>query len=64
MLVRIHSGDAQPADAAVAVQYRGHWYWIDDRDLRSKRAFAFMMMLFTMSDPSSVENAPVVTIPA
>src|SRR5262249_16081425 len=51
-LLRVHSAASAPADAHVAVAYRGQWFWIDDRDLRSKRAFAFMMMLFTMSDPS------------
>src|SRR5262249_34854496 len=63
-LLRVHSASSAPADAYVAVAYRDRWYWIDDRDLRSKRAFAFMMMLFTMSDPSSAENAPMITIPA
>jgi hypothetical protein len=63
-LLRVHSAASTPADAYVAVAYRDHWFWIDDRDLRSKRAFAFMMMLFTMSDPSGAENAPVITIPA
>ena len=49
-LVQIHSSGSKPSDASVAVAYRGHWFWIDDRDLRSKRAFAFMLMLFTLSD--------------
>jgi hypothetical protein len=63
-LVHVHCSDAAPGDAYVVVEYRDRWFWIDDRDLRSKRAFALMMMLFTISDPSSAENAPVVTIPA
>jgi hypothetical protein len=36
-LLRIHCSDGKPTDAAVAVSYRNHWFWIDDRDLRSKR---------------------------
>jgi hypothetical protein len=63
-LFRVHCGSSAPDDAYVTVQYRGLAFWIDDQDLRSKRAFAFMMMLFTMSDPSSGDNAPVITIPA
>ena len=63
-MLRVQCSDSTPADAYVAVAYRGHWFWIDDKDLRSKRAFAFMMMLFTMSDPSGAENAPMITIPA
>lgn len=65
-LITVNCSDSAPADndAYVVVEYRDRWFWIDDRDLRSKRAFAFMMMLFTMSDPAQAENVPVVTIPA
>jgi hypothetical protein len=63
-LIRVHSSDAQPKDAFVSVKYRGHWFWIDDRDLKTKRTFAFMMMLFTLSDTGERENPPLVTIPA
>src|SRR5207249_2440102 len=45
-LVRILSSKEKPANACVAIRYRDHWFWIDDRDLKTKRAFAFMMMLF------------------
>jgi hypothetical protein len=63
-LVRIHSSESKPSDASVAVEYRDHWFWIDDRDLRSKRAFAFMQMLFTLSDTGTKEPPPLITIPA
>jgi hypothetical protein len=63
-LVRIRSSAAKPADAFVAVSYRHQWFWIDDRDLRSKRAFAFMMMLFTLADTGEKESLPLITIPA
>ena len=41
-----------------------HWFWIDDRDIESKRIFAFMMLLFTLSDHSEKEPLPLITIPA
>jgi hypothetical protein len=63
-LVRIHCSEMKPADAFVAVNFRDHWFSIDDRDLRTKRAFAFMMMLFTLADTGQKENLPLVTIPA
>jgi len=63
-LVRIHSSRNKPTDAAVVVPYRNQWFWIDDRDLRSKRAFAFMLMLFTLSDTGQKESLPLITIPA
>ena len=63
-LLRIQCSKRKPADASVAVPYRGQWFWIDDRDLRSKRAFAFMLMLFTLSDTGQKESLPLITIPA
>src|SRR5262249_48926160 len=63
-LLHIYCSKNKPTDAYVSVNYRNHWFFIDDRDLKSKRAFAFMMMLFTLGAPSERENPPVLTIPA
>ena len=63
-LVCIHSSKEKPGDAYVAVHYRNHWFWIDDRDLKTKRSFAFMMILFTLSDSGEQEHLPLITIPA
>lgn len=63
-LIRIHSSTAAPKDDFVTVPYRNHWFWIDDRDLKSKRIFSFMMLLFTLSDNSEPSGMPVLTIPA
>jgi len=63
-LVRIRCSESKPKDASVAVYYRGHWFWIDDRDLPSKRAFAFMIMLFTLSETGDKQSLPLITIPA
>jgi hypothetical protein len=62
--IRVHSDTKKPGDAFVAVSYRDHWYWIDDRDLKTKRAFALTMMLFTLADTGEKEPLPLVTIPA
>jgi hypothetical protein len=64
-LIRIHSSREKPADAFVAVPYHGYWFWIDDRDLPSKRLFSFIMFIFTLvEEPGRKEGAPIVTIPA
>jgi hypothetical protein len=63
-LLRIHNSKDRPTDAFVAVEYRRHWFWIDDRDLKSKRAFAFMMMLFTLAETGERDKLPLITIPA
>jgi len=62
-LIHIHYSNSKPADAYAAVHYRDHWFWIDDRDLKSKRSFAFMMMLFTLAQSDEKENLPLITIP-
>ena len=63
-LINIRSSSSKPADPFAAIDYRGHWFWIDDRDLKSKRVFAFMMILFTLADTDEKENLPLITIPA
>ncbi|WP_313459310.1 hypothetical protein [Stenotrophomonas sp.] len=63
-LATIHSGAQAPADAYTAVRYRDTWYWVDDRDMASKRAFAFMMMFFSLAETGTSSPAPVLTIGA
>ena len=65
-LMRIYSGDTAPADAYVAVRYRGRQFWIDDRDLRSKSSMSFLMLIFSLAETGAAPGvaAPVVTVPA
>jgi hypothetical protein len=62
-LIRIASSTERPADAFLAVPYRGYWFWIDDRDMPSKRLFSFMYFIFTLVETGGKESAPVLTIP-
>ena len=63
-LMNIHHSKERPADAFTAVKYRDYWYWVDDRDFRSKRTFAFLMILFSLTETGGKEGLPLVTIPA
>jgi hypothetical protein len=63
-LIQIRSSKVEPPHAFVAVPYRGGWFYIDDRDLRSKRVFSFIMLLFTLADTGEPQPMPMVTIPA
>jgi hypothetical protein len=63
-LIRIGSSVERPPDAFAAVQYRDHWFWIDDHDLKSKRTFALMMLIFTLAETGEKEALPLITIPA
>jgi hypothetical protein len=62
-LIRVRSSSERPGDAFVSVRYRNSWFWIDDRDLRSKRIFSFLMFVFTLVETGEKGAAPVVTVP-
>jgi hypothetical protein len=53
-----------PGAPFVAVEYRDHWYWIDDRDFNSKRVFTALMLLLNLVETGREEQLPVITIPA
>jgi hypothetical protein len=63
-MVEIKSSDTRSPNAFVSVYYRNHWFWIDDQDLKSKRVFSFMLLLFTLADTGEKESLPLITIPA
>ena len=57
------SRGVRPFDSFVAVDYRGTWYWIDDRDYASKRVFSTLMLLLNLVDKGGEVQLPVITIP-
>jgi hypothetical protein len=63
-VLHVHSSDTKPRpqDAFSMVHYRNHWFWVDDRDLRSKRGLGFLMALFTMLQSGTSAAPPVLTI--
>jgi hypothetical protein len=61
-LIRIHAEKSRPSDAFAAVKYRDYWYWIDDRDFRSKGVFTFLMIIMTLAEKEDKVQAPIVTI--
>ncbi|MEY3880870.1 MAG: hypothetical protein RIQ94_1666 [Pseudomonadota bacterium] len=61
-LIKIHADKAQPADSFVAVRYRDYWYWVDDRDFRSKGIFTFLMIIMTLAETEEKTPVPIVTI--
>ncbi|HEX9155092.1 MAG TPA: hypothetical protein VF819_05970 [Nitrospira sp.] len=62
--VSIQNQTERPADAFARVKYRDHWYWVDDRDFRSKRVFTFLTVLFTLSETGQKIQQPILTIRA
>jgi len=62
-LIAIKTGTAKPDDAFIAVQYRNQWFWIEDRDVASKQMLTFLMMMFSLTETSSTQSAPILTVP-
>jgi len=60
----VRCSDSKPQDAHVSVEYRNRWFWVDDRDLESKRVISFIMLIFTLADTGKHESLPQITIPA
>jgi len=63
-LLNIRSSQEKPADALVAVRSRGYWFYIDDRDIESKKAFSFLMIVMQVSAAHQGSKGPVVTVGA
>ena len=61
-LLRVHASAKTPEDALVAVRNRGYWFYIDDRDIESKKAFSFLMIIMQLTAAQQESKGPVVTI--
>ena len=55
----------KPEHAYIAVEYRDGWFYIDDRDMRTKAYFNLLGGLWsmTMANAASGVAAPVLTVP-
>ena len=63
-LMRIHSSADPPEQPFIAVRYRAHWFWVDDRDMMSKFMFTFLMLLTNLAEKGVVPASPLLTIPS
>jgi hypothetical protein len=62
-LIKVNCSTDKPENAHTAVNYKKHWFWIDDRDFKSKRTLAFVMILFSLTESGDKEGMPMITIP-
>ena len=62
-LFRVHCTLLRPARAAVAIRYRGYWFYIDDADQTSKSTFALLGQLFRLQAGGAKAVEPVLTLP-
>ena len=62
-LLRIHHSKQRPIHSSVAIQYREHWFFIDDSDLQSKSTFSLLMELYNLEiRGGGAVSAPVLTL--
>jgi hypothetical protein len=63
-LVRVRNSPEKPTDVYTSVRYCDTWYWVDNKDLKSKGVMTFLVMLFAIMESGSQHAAPLVTVPA
>lgn len=63
-LMQVRSQRERPDDAYARVFAHGYWYYVDNRDQRSKRVMAFMMILTSLAQAEEPAQLPVVTVGA
>jgi hypothetical protein len=58
-------GMRPPAHAAVAVRYRDHWFYIDERDQPTKATFALLaeLMRLDLGGNAPIQSVPLLTLP-
>ena len=63
--IYIHASKDRPKQAAVAVQHRGYWFYIDDTDMHTKLFYVMVRALWSISIEAAADmrEAPVLTIP-
>ena len=61
--VRIRSSPLPPQNTFASVRYADHWFWIDEDDYPSKRAFSFLLFLSALVESAGEHQAPLLTIP-
>ena len=61
-LIRIHADKSRPIDAFAVVKYNDYWYWIDNRDFKSKGVFTFLTIIMTLAEKEEKVQPPIVTI--
>jgi hypothetical protein len=63
-MFRVRSGRSRPKHSYLAIEHRGHWFWIDDTDIESKATYTLLTQLFSLQAASDKIRAPLLTIPA
>ncbi len=62
-ILKIHSQSSRPQQAAISVNYRNSWFFIDDSDLESKSTFSLLAQIFSLQSGNAKDMGPQLTLP-
>jgi len=60
---RMRSSKDPPKNSFAAVRYQGYWFYINHRDIDSKRALSLIIAVYRFLAPSQSGAAPILTLP-
>ncbi len=60
--MKVRHSRRAPADSAVAVKYRGYWFYVEENDSRSKAALTFLLYATSLAKGGAKGIAPVITV--
>jgi hypothetical protein len=58
----IYSSRDKPQDAFTAIRYQDYWFWIDNKDINSKRNFALLTIFMSLTESDQKAGSPLLTI--
>lgn len=61
--VRSQSGTERPTNAHVAVNYKDHWFYVDETDQDSKSTFSLLVELSRLELTGKSGPGPQLTLP-
>lgn len=61
-LLTVHSSRDRPKNAAIAVEYRGYWFYVADDDQTTKTTFMLLSELFALQAGEVSQDKPVLTL--
>jgi len=62
-IFKVRASKTLPSQAAIAVKYRGRWFYLSDTDLTTKNTFVLLQQLFALEASKSKALSPLLTLP-
>lgn len=61
-LIHVRVSDNRPSKAFLSIQYKDYWFYIDDRDVKSKNTFTLIQILLSLANDGSGSVGPLISI--